>query len=82
MGEGQGEGSPNQSIRWAQLGASATAQYSGDGLGVIATPLGARLRCVLQKIEGEVAVGGLSLSSTVPEAHDQLQVQVRAEWLR
>ena len=74
MGEGQGEGSPNQSIPWTQLGLSATAQYSGDGLGVIATPLGAQLRCVLQKLEGEVTVDGLSLSSTVPETRDQLRV--------
>jgi len=74
MGEGRGEGSPNQSIPWAQLGVNATAQYSGDGLGVIATPLGAQLRCVLQKLEGEVTVDGLSLSSTVPETRDQLRV--------
>src|SRR6185503_6746727 len=64
----------NQSIPWAQLGASATAQYSGDGLGVIATPRGAQLRCVLQKLEGEVTAEGLSLHSTVPGARDQLQV--------
>src|SRR4051812_48014323 len=74
MGEGQGEGSPNQSIAWTQLGLSATAQYSGDGLGGIATPLGAQLRWVLQKLEGEVAVDGLSLSSTVAETRDQLRV--------
>ena len=74
MGEGQGEGSPNQSIPWTQLGVNATAQYSGDGLGVIATPLGAQLRCVLQKLEGEVTVDSLSLSSTVPETRDQLRV--------
>src|SRR4026209_2209678 len=64
----------NQSSPGAQLGASATAQYSGDGLGVIATPRGAQLRCVLQKLEGEVTADGLSLSSTVPGARDQLQV--------
>src|SRR5438552_3654433 len=74
MGEGQGEGSPNQSIPWIQLGVNATAQYSGDGLGVIATPLDAQLRCVLQKLEGEVTVDGLSLSSTVPETRDQFRV--------
>ena len=74
MGEGQGEGSPNQSIPWTQLGLNATAQYSGDGLGVIATPLGAQLRGVLQKLEGEVTVDGLSLSSTVPETRGQLRV--------
>src|SRR5215204_4162621 len=64
----------NQSIPWSQLGASATAQYSGDGLGVIATPRGAQLRCVLQKLEGEVTAKGLSLISTVPEARDQFYV--------
>ena len=64
----------NQSIPWTQLGASATAQYSGDGLGVIATPRGAQLRCVLQKLEGEVTAEGLWLNSTVPGARDQLQV--------
>src|SRR5688572_13082445 len=64
----------NQSIPWSQVGANATAQYSGDGLGVIATPRGAQLRCVLQKLEGEVTEDGLSLSSTVPGARDQLQV--------
>jgi hypothetical protein len=64
----------NQSIPWTQLGASATAQYSGDGLGVIATPRGAQLRCVLQRLEGEVTAEGLSLHSTVPGARDQLHV--------
>src|SRR5687767_4211157 len=64
----------NQSIPWAQLGANATAQYSGDGLGVIGTPRGAQLRCVLQKLEGEVTAAGLSLRSTVPGAPAQLQV--------
>src|SRR5688572_33236036 len=64
----------NQSIPWTQLGASATAQYSGDGLGVIATPRGAQLRCVLQKLEGEVTVEGLSLHSTVPDARDLFHV--------
>lgn len=64
----------NQPIPWAQLGASATAQYAGDGLGVIATPAGAQLRCVLQKLEGEVTAEGLSLISTVPDARDQLHV--------
>ena len=64
----------NQSIPWAQLGANATAQYSGDGLGVIATPRGAQLRCVLQKLEGEVTAEGLSLNSTVPGSRDQLHV--------
>jgi hypothetical protein len=65
---------PGQPIPWHQLGSQATAQYSGDGLGVIATPRGAQLRCVLQKLEGEVTAEGLSLHSTVPDARDQFHV--------
>src|SRR5688572_10239095 len=65
---------PGQPIPWNQLGSQATAQYSGDGLGVIATPRGAQLRCVLQKLEGEVTAEGLWLSSTVPGARDQFHV--------
>jgi hypothetical protein len=65
---------PSQPIPWNQLGFQATAQYSGDGLGVIATPRGAQLRCVLQKLEGEVTAEGLSLNSTIPGVRDQLHV--------
>ena len=54
----------NQSIAWNELGAKATAQYSGDGLAVNATANGARLRCVFQKVEAEVTREGLWLSST------------------
>ena len=70
MGEGQGEGSPNPSIPWAQLGLNATPQYSADGLDVIATALGAQLRCVLQKLESEGTLDGFSLSSTVARPLD------------
>src|SRR3954453_16369441 len=49
----------------AQLGAKAGAQYQGDGLSVRATPAGARLRCVFQKMEGRVWGEGLVLDSTV-----------------
>src|SRR5437773_9149924 len=52
----------------AQLGAKAGAQYHGDGLSVLATPQGARLRCVFQKLEGEVTTEGLWLTSTVDGA--------------
>jgi hypothetical protein len=55
-------------IPWNELGAKATAQYSGDGLAVNATADGARLRCTFQKLEGEVTPKGLWLSSTAPEA--------------
>ena len=46
------------------LGAKATAQYAGDGLMVSATPGGARLACVFQKLAGELTEEGLCLSST------------------
>src|SRR5437773_1890422 len=53
------------SIRWSQLGAKAGADYKGDGLAVIATADGARLRCAFQKLEGEATREGLWLTSTV-----------------
>src|ERR1041385_3301070 len=53
-----------QPIAWNELGAKATAQYSGDGLAVNTTTNGAQLRCVFQKLEGEVTPQGLWLSST------------------
>ncbi len=46
------------------LGATAGAQYHDDGLSVTATPAGARLRCVFQKLEGQVTREGLWLTST------------------
>ncbi|MEI6784678.1 MAG: hypothetical protein WCQ21_27605, partial [Verrucomicrobiota bacterium] len=59
----------NSPIDWSDLGAKATAQYSGDGLAVAVTPSGAvRLRCTFQKLEGEVTAEGLWLESTVPGA--------------
>ena len=57
----------NSPIAWSDLGAKATAQYSGDGLAIAVTPSGAvRLRCAFQKLEGEVTREGLWLESTVP----------------
>src|SRR5438034_5552925 len=53
------------SIPWAQLGAKAGADYQGDGLAVIATAGGARLRCVFQRLEGEATREGLWLTTTV-----------------
>jgi hypothetical protein len=51
-----------------QIGATVQKQYSGDGLSVSATPAGARLRCVFQKMEGEITREGLSLTSTAEES--------------
>ena len=51
-------------IPWSQLGAKAGAGYKGDGLAVVPTAEGARLRCVFQRLEGEATREGLWLSST------------------
>ncbi len=53
-----------QPITWNELGAKATAQYSGDGLAVSATANGARVRCAFQKLEGDVTPEGLRLRSS------------------
>src|SRR5207249_11784206 len=54
-----------EAIPWTQLGVVAAAQYSGEGLRVTRTEQGARLRCVIQRLEGEVTCEGLWLMSTV-----------------
>ena len=58
---------PTEAIAWSQLGAKAGADYHGDGLAVIPTTVGARLRCVFQRLEGEVTREGLWLTSSVAE---------------
>ena len=59
----------SQTIAWPELGAKATAHYSGDGLAVCAGENGAvRLRCAFQRLEGEVTDAGLWLTSTVEGA--------------
>jgi hypothetical protein len=55
-------------IPLGQLGAAAERQYSGDGLSVVTTQDGARLRCVFQKMDGEVTREGLWLLSTAEES--------------
>ena len=42
-----------------QIGTVAGKQYQGDGLSVAATPDGARLKCVFQKLEGPGHAGGI-----------------------
>src|SRR6266852_9089490 len=56
-------GDTGPSIPFAELGARAGAQYHGEGLSVLPSPQGARLRCAFQKLEGEVTPEGLWLSS-------------------
>lgn len=61
----------SQLIPWSELGAKATAQYSGDGLEVTTTEGGALLRCAFQKLEGEATHQGLWLTSTSPESRGE-----------
>src|SRR5262245_3096384 len=51
-------------IPWSEIGAKASADYKGDGLGVIASGTGARLQCVFQRLDGEATTEGLWLTST------------------
>ena len=68
----------SEPIPLAELGAKAGAQYNGDGLSVVPTPEGARLRCVFQKLEGQVSCEGLWLTSTVePQTGEKFRVAAR-----
>ncbi|MFO1476721.1 MAG: immunoglobulin domain-containing protein [Verrucomicrobiota bacterium] len=51
-----------------QLGSSADGKSATNGLAIVPTSEGARLRCVLQRLEGRVVSGGLWLSSTAEGA--------------
>jgi hypothetical protein len=67
------------SIPWSQIGAKAGADYQGDGLAIIPTADGARLRCVSQRLEGEITLEGLWLTSTVSNAvNDRFRVVAAA----
>src|SRR5260221_3549704 len=55
-------------IAWSQLGSKAGVEYHGDGLAVVRASDGARMRCVFQRLEGEVTREGLWLASTVANA--------------
>jgi hypothetical protein len=61
----------SQPIPLDQVGKVAGKQYQGDGLSVTATAEGARLRCVFQRLEGQVTSEGLWLTSTVEGASGQ-----------
>ncbi len=63
----------------SELGAKASAHYQGDGLSVAPTAEGARLRCVFQRLEGQVTPEGLWLVSTVePQTGENFRVVARA----
>ncbi len=66
-------------LPWSQLGAKAGADYQGDGLAVSSTADGARLRCVFQRLQGEVTREGLWLTSTVTNAvNDRFRIVAAA----
>ena len=58
------ENEPSEPIPWDGIGAKATADYSGDAIGVRATPEGAMLHTGFQKLSGTVTREGLTLNST------------------
>src|SRR6266496_3452463 len=58
----------SEAIQWSEIGEKAAADYRGDGLALIPTADGARLRCVFQRLEGEATREGLWLTSTVTNA--------------
>jgi len=64
-----------------QLGAVAGKQYQGDALSVTATADGARLRCMFQRLEGQVTREGLWLTSTAEDSRGGPLLQViRPAW--
>src|SRR6266852_237580 len=69
----------SEPIPMDQIGAVAGKQYSGDGLAVAATPNGAGLRCVFQRLEGEATREGLWVVSTVTNGvNDRFRVVATA----
>lgn len=56
-------------IPMAQLGKVAGRQVRGDGLSLTANDDGARLRCQLQRLEGQATAEGLWLTSTTGDDH-------------
>jgi hypothetical protein len=56
-----------QSIPFDQLGAEAQKQYSGDGIRIIPTKDGAKLKAIMQDLEAEATPEGLWITSTADE---------------
>ncbi|MEK0448207.1 MAG: hypothetical protein RL088_475, partial [Verrucomicrobiota bacterium] len=54
-------------IPFDQLGAEAQKKYTGDGISIAPTAGGARLRAIMQRLEGDATTGGLWLTSTADE---------------
>lgn len=58
---------PSRNIPVDMLGAEAQKRYAGDGISITPTADGARLRSILQRLEGNATTTGLWLSSTAEE---------------
>ena len=68
-----------KAIPFAQLGAEAQKQYSGDGIGITPTQYGAILKAAFQRLEGRATAEGLWLTSTAEEDQGKdTRFQVRA----
>ncbi|MBK8037608.1 MAG: choice-of-anchor D domain-containing protein [Verrucomicrobiaceae bacterium] len=55
------------SIPWGQLGVEAQKKYTGDGIATLPTEYGAKLKAVMQDLEGDVTNEGLWLTSSADE---------------
>jgi hypothetical protein len=64
---GPGTSASQKAIPWNQIGATAGAQHSGEGLKVTPTEQGARLHCAFQRLDGLATREGLCLTSTASE---------------
>jgi hypothetical protein len=69
----------SSAIPWSEIGATASANYKGDGLAVTPTGASARLHCVFQRLDGEATPEGLWLISTVTNTmNDRFNVTAMA----
>jgi len=77
LGIASPDADPAESARWQELTSEAEIQYQGDGLGLVAAGTEAWLRCVFQRLEGQVSDGGLTLVSTETAHGERFRVVAR-----
>lgn len=83
VGSGWSLPAQTKSIPFDQLGTEAQKQYKGDGIAIIPTSEGARLRTVMQDLEAMVTSEGLWLTSTADEDNGKAnRFRVRAMEVR
>lgn len=72
-------GQLQKAISFAQIGVEVEKQYHGDGIAVIPTRQGARLKAAFQKLEADATAEGLWVVSTEePHQPDRLRVRARS----